>query len=468
MEPGVSLLNHPHKSAATCLLAGLILGLSLPVAAAGLSDMPAGKMIDEPVFQGQAQVYETGPAGAEAVVLIHGIGDNAARDWSGLIPLLAREYRVLTFDLPGFGQSTAGNKLYSPEKYVEFVRHVTRTLQRPFYLVGHSLGGAIALRYAASYPQDVKGLVIADVPGILHRLSYSQYLSHLGIGMVPDFYPNQKEQLHNLVGNVLGFAEKLSPDLERVIANPTLRETMLGSSPAKIAGLALVLDDFSNIIDHVQVPVLVVWGAKDDLASMRTARVLVANIPQARLEVLANSGHTPMEDMPTEFNALVTEYLHNPQMAGSGMKDRIRQKAGVRSQRNASCKKNRNIVFEGEYDIISIVDCRDVVIRNASARMVRVTDASVTIEHSYIGGDDGGLRLDDANLIVTGSVIEAPVAIKATDSRLDLAGVTLLGGELALRAPYRSRVLFSVSYIRSPKTKATAHGMRVVGPDNPL
>lgn len=459
-------MNCSCKTVALALFVGLISLSAVAVQAADGPEMPAGHMIDEPVFRGQAMVYETGPSGGETVVLIHGIGDNAARDWSGLVSILAREYRVMTFDLPGFGRSSGGNKLYSPEKYVEFVHHVTRTLPRPFYLVGHSMGGAIAMRYAATHTQDVKGLVIADVPGILHRLSYSQYLSHLGIGLVPNFYPNQKEQLHNLVGNVLSFAERLSPDLERVIESPVMRENVLGGNPDKIAGLALVLDDFSRIIERVQVPVLIVWGARDDLASLRAARLLAANIPQARLEVLVNSGHTPMEDAPEEFNSLVTGYLRNPQMVGTGLKAKIRQGAEVRTERNASCKKKRNMVFEGHYDTISIVDCRDVVIRNATVRTVRITDATVAIDNSFIGS--GGLLLDDANLTVTGSVIEAPVAIRAIDSRLDIAGVTINATEAAVRAPYPSRVIFSVSHIRSPLTNGALHGMRVIGPENPL
>lgn len=427
-------------------------------------------IIEDPVFYGQAHVYQAGKSHAPSVLLIHGIGHNAARDWDELIPKLARNYHVVTFDLPGFGRSTGGNKAYTPENYVAFVKFVAgKYIDGPFVLVGHSMGGAVALRYAANYPDDVQGLVVADVPGILHRQAYSQYLSHLGIGALPSFYPNQNEQLHNLVGNILGMVAKLQPDLDLVIASPALRDKVLDGNPAKIAGLALVLEDFSGIIQRVRAPVLVIWGAKDPLAPLRTGRVLAANLAEAELKILANSAHTPMEDAPAEFDALVLDYVRRPVVTSNPQKMRSLDDIGVFvSTREASCKKQRGRVFEGNYDSIVIVDCKDVLLRNVRAREVRITDASVTIEDSRIGGVQGGLRVDDANVTITSSVIEASVAIKAIDSRLDLAGVRLIGSEAAVQAPYASKVLFSVSYVTSPYTTGNVHGWREVDQKNPL
>ena len=457
----------------------LTLALLLAVAAPGSRAAPPAsanidavreEIIKDPVFNGQAHVYQAGNSHERSVLLVHGIGDNAARDWDELIPKLARDYHVVTFDLPGFGRSTRGNQAYTLENYVAFVKYVAgKYTKGPFVLIGHSLGGAVALRYAATYPDDVLGLVVADVPGILHRQAYSQYLSYLGIGVLPSFYPNQKEQLHNLVGSILGIVAKLRPDLDLVIASPTLRESVLRGDPAKIAGLALVLEDFSGIIQRVRAPVLVIWGAKDPLAPLRTGKVLAANLAQAELKILADSAHTPMEDAPQEFDALVLDFARRPAVASNPLKLQSIDAAGeFTSTRKGSCKKQRGRVFEGDYDSIVIVDCKEVVLRNARVREVRITDASVTIEDSRIGGPQGGLRAEDAYVTITSSVIAASVAIKAIDSHLDLAGVHLRGSEAAVQAPYASKVLFSVSYIKSPYTTGSIHGWREVGPKNPL
>jgi pimeloyl-ACP methyl ester carboxylesterase len=455
---------------ATLLLAVLGMDVHAAAPAGAPADVVQESIIEDPVFYGKAHVYQAGKSHARSVLLIHGIGENAARDWQELIPKLARDYHVVTFDLPGFGRSSGGNKAYTPENYVAFVKFVAgKYTKGPFVLIGHSMGGAVALRYAATYPDDVQGLVIADVPGILHRQSYSQYLSHLGIGAVPNFYPNQKEHLHNLVGNLLGAVAKMQPDLDLVMASPMLRDKVLDGNPAKIAGLALVLEDFSGSIQRVRVPVLVIWGAKDPIAPLRTGKVLAANLAQAQLKVLPDSAHTPMEDTPAEFDALVLDYLQRPAVQANAQNLQSLDDNGVSaSAREGSCNKQRGRVFEGDYDSIVIVDCRDVLLRNVRVREVRITDASVTIEGSRIGGPQGGLRADDAYVTITSSVIQASVAINAIDSRLDLAGVRLIGSLAAVQAPYMSKLVFSVSHIASPHTTGSVHGWREVGPKNPL
>ncbi len=455
------------------LLVGLLLVMHTPQAPArgnSAPNVPDGRsaIINEPVFGGKAYVYEAGMDHAQSVVLVHGIGDKASRDWNGLIPLLARRYHVVTFDLPGFGRSTRANKLYSPEKYVAFVKYIAgRYIHGSFDLVGHSMGAAIVLRYAATYPADVRTLVLVDVAGILYRMAYSQYLAHLGIDDVPSFYPNEKEQLHNLVGNVLGFLERLEPDPDLVVSQAALRRDVLHSDPAKIAALALVLDDFSSVIPRVNAPTLIIWGDRDPLAPLRTARVLLANIPQARLEVLRDCGHTPMDDQPLKFNELVLQELQTPGLTRAQFLAKTGPVEGPPlSRRTGSCRQRRNMVFEGDYERIDIRDCRDVRVRDANVGKLYIDDASVRIDDSRIGDKDGGLIVDDADVTITGGTIDAPVAITASNSHLDLAGVTVIGSRAAVRAPRRSRILFSVSYIHSPYTDGSAHGLWVLGHEN--
>ena len=100
------------------------------------------------MFRGEAHVYTAGPENAPSVVLVHGIGDKGARDWTGLMSMLAPDFHVISFDLPGFGRSSKSNEQYTPKNYAAFIRYVVqqRVSKEPFFLVGHSMGGAIALR----------------------------------------------------------------------------------------------------------------------------------------------------------------------------------------------------------------------------------------------------------------------------------------------------------------------------------
>jgi len=462
----VSLL-HRARQTSTGWVA--VFSCCLLPSAAALAVPPAAPVLTETAFHGKARVFTAGPESAPIVVLVHGLGDKATRDWDGLIAVLARDHRVVTFDLPGFGRSSKGNELYSPENYAAFLRYlvVEHIHTRPFSLVGHSMGGAIALRYAARYPQDVTALVLVDVPGILHPMAYSKYLSYLGINYFPSLYPAQRDHLGNLVSSVLRLTEKIQPVPEVIIASSKLRQSFLNAEQTKIAGLALVIEDFSLDMPRVQAPVLVLWGKRDSIAPLRNGRVLSASLPHAQLEVFDASGHTPMDDVPESFNARVVAFLNFPVLErryGALQRELLRPV----STRTGTCKGQRGAIFEGEYDRIIIHRCRGTLVRNARVRELRISDAEVSIEDSVIGGTDGGLSVDDARVTITSSVIEGKVAITAVEARLDIAGSRIVGTEAALVAPLKSEVLFSVSRVQSPHFRGSLHEVRIVVPGNPL
>lgn len=426
-------------------------------------------IITEPIFHAKVHVFTAGQDGAPTVVLVHGLGNNGARDWDELIPVLARNYRVVAFDLPGFGHSSKGNELYSPENYSAFLRYlmVEHVRARSYSLIGHSMGGAVALRYAALYPQEVTALVLVDVPGILHPMAYSKYLSHIGIDFLPNLYPAQNDHLRNLVSSVLSWTKKAQPVPEAIIASPKLRQNFLNAEPARIAGLALALEDFSADMPRVQAPVLVLWGGRDSIAPLRNGRVLSANLPRAQLEVFETSGHTPMEDVPERFNKRVAAFLQSPVLERRNgiLHGELLQPVSVRT---GSCTGRRGMVFEGEYDRITIHRCRDIMVRHARVRELHISNAAVNIEDSVVGGPDGELRVDDARVTITSSLIEGKVAITALAAHLDIAGSRIIGTEAALEAPRKSEVLFSLCRVQSPNFYGSLHGLRVVTPGNPL
>lgn len=433
-------------------------GAETKATAAPLGDQT---VIQEPVFQGRAYIYESGRQHKQSVVLIHGIGDNGARDWQALVPRLAREYHVVTFDLPGFGRSDKANVPYSPANYVAFVKYVVEKYVRgSFHLVGHSMGGAVALRYAATYPRGIERLVLADVAGILHRSSYSQFLSHLGVSLLPNYFPGQSEQINKLIGLALGKAERLNLDPELVIGSASMRQKILQASPAKIAGLALVLDDFSELIPRVEAPTLIIWGKNDPIAPLRTGKLLQASLPDARLEILEDSAHVPMQDNTEKFNTLALGHLRSP----ATVPVRAARSATV-GTRNGRCLRRQDMSFQGDYDTLVIRDCKNAVLRDVRVRRLVIFDSTVEIENSDIGD---GLRIEDSTLTMTGGRIDGAVAITALASRLDLAGVTITASELAVRAPLESDLVCSVCRVHSPLTQGGLHAYKIIGPRNPL
>ena len=194
------------------------------------------EVVTEPVFQGKCYVYEAGRNHPYTVVLVHGLGEGAARDWEHVIPSLAQRYHVLTFDLPGFGRSEKQNAIYSPANYAAFVKWIMEErVNGPFTLVGHSLGGVVALRFASIYPRNLRHLILIDTPGILHRSvafkSAGKFAADSRFAGVPS---GALGFVDSLWGSILARMETrfFTPDADVILASQNLRQQVLQGRPA--------------------------------------------------------------------------------------------------------------------------------------------------------------------------------------------------------------------------------------------
>jgi len=118
--------------------------------------------------------------------------------------------------------------------------------------------------------------------------------------------------------------------------------------------------------------------------------------------------------------------------------------------------------------MIIISHCKHARIENATARLVDISESDVVIENSRISNDDVSLKTDESEITLTNVSIEGNVAIQASSSRLDLAGVMLAGKTAAVSAKKDSTLIFSVSRVESPHTAGYVHGSRKVKLGKPL
>ena len=450
-----------------CFVAALLASIAGAHAAAEPEARVPGTeahFIDEPVFGGRMAVYEAGRGNAREILLVHGIGDQGARDFSDTIAWLQKSFHVVAVDLPGFGQSDKSNALYSPGNYARVLKVIAgRFLRGPFVLLGHSMGAVVSLRYAAAYPEDVLRLVVVDAPGVLHPYSTtSRFLAHLGMEFVPPA-ADSADWLANLARKLLAPLERLHLDPQVILSSEELRARLLSADPAKIAGLAVASEDLRRDLPKVRGDTLIIWGARDTLAPPRTGKVLEMKLPRARLVVVERAGHEPMLEAPERFRAVLEAFLERglpPAQATSA--------APLAKRGDASCQRERNRVFEGEYDSLSLDGCQQAQIRNARVRELRILDSTVTIDDSRIGGGETGLQARSSTVVMTGGRVEGDVAITASGSRLDLAAVEVEGREAAVTAPLSSDVVFSLCRVRSPRTRGEVHRFYTVTAKNPL
>ncbi len=445
----------------------------------GMPGMQAHR-IEASVFNGRAYVYEAGREHTRSVMLVHGVGDAGACDYRVQIPRLARSYHVIAVDLPGFAQSDKTNAAYSPANYAVFLKQVAdRFARRPFTLVGHSMGGVVSLRYAALFPKDLERLVVVDTPGILHRHAYTgQYLAYLGLGFLQTKMasssagesfgkaaePMAREKFVDLAGIILGRVEQKNIDPEMILSIPPLRDRLLQGDPTRIAGLAAAMENMSRDIPAIETETLVIWGKQDTLAPLRTGKLLAHVLPRAQLTVIEGAAHVPMLEAADRFSAVLEAFLEH------GLTPPPKGKAEMKKRGAEKCTARSGAVYEGEYDSLTLSGCQGARISNARIRELRLTDSSVVIEDSDIGGGDVGLHASNATVEMTNGRIHGEIAIVAYGSRLDLAGVQVEGRRAAVeaQAPLVSSVVFSISRVRSPYTDAAVHGYYTVANGKPL
>jgi pimeloyl-ACP methyl ester carboxylesterase len=425
----------------------------------------------EPVFGGRVWVTEAGPRRAPGVVLIHGLGGGAARDFGGLLALLARDRHVVTLDLPGFGRSDKGNEHYTPGRYAEVVRHVAgQRIGGRYDLLGHSLGGAVALTVTHTAPEEVGRLILADVAGILHRQAYAEQLAFMGIDAIFGIDRLLTGAIDGVLGSLLGDLvrplTRLEPDLALLLGFAPIRRKLLGADPARIAALSLIATDFGPALSSVAVPPLLIWGAGDRIAPLRTAAVLAARIPGAILEVIDGCGHVPMREAPDRFEELVTGWLAAPPRR----REQEPALARVPSDRAERRSGEAGIRLAGDFDRIELDGCRDAVISGARTGSLRVAGSTVEIGDTRIDGAETGLEVVDSRVRITGGVLSGDVAIAVDGSNLDLAGVVVTGRRALARCAgdRPSDILFSVCAADGPRGREHLHGIRRVAPGRDL
>jgi pimeloyl-ACP methyl ester carboxylesterase len=386
-----------------------------------------------PVFAGRVALYRAGKRGAEPVILIHGMGHPAARDWAQVIPgLAAAGYDVYALDLPGFGASDKGNHDYSPANYVRVLDALfAGRLKRPADVVGHSMGGVVALAYAAAYPERVRRLVVVDAAGVLHRSVYGEFLGRMLAERKVGADSPWLEMLNRLIATQ---AENLAAKAG-AFDNPLVRQRLLRGDPSAIAGYALVEHDLSRGLRAIKAPTLVIWSSDDKVAPPRTGQALASVIPGARLALIDEAGHAPQVTQPERFNALLRDEL----LGKLDLKPYALPPGPPAGGHKGSCVSERGRRFSGDYEVISLQGCADVEISDGHIGRLVVARSQVRVVNSHVRD---GVESHDSRIEFTGGSLGGDPPLSLDETNVDAA---------ALRFEPRGRVV-AENYGEGPVT----------------
>lgn len=406
----------------------------------------------ESVFGGEILLAESGNTQNPTILLIHGLGSAGMRDWLNVVPTLEKEYHVVLIDLPGFASSKTPAGKYSPTNYAHVLAAVKMRVapKKKIRVVGHSMGGAVTLRYAEHYPNHVSSVVVVDAAGILERTAFVKHSASL-----PDMLEYSPGKLNQIIHNTKDFGYNLIevvntfPDVTRFLVNDASWAKVFGNRANVNAAFALIKEDFSSALDKVTIPVGIIWGQKDGVAPLRTGKVLEHQLSNATLVVIPGAGHVPMKSHKEQFNTLLTQLLEKPEATPSWHQEID----------ELVCKNEQGKTYSGRYKRIVIEGCSDVTLLNVSANLIEAQNSRITLENVNLKSDDLAFDIKNSTVTATNLNIYSVRGIKTDSSRLDIAGANIVVDDSALISKDKSRVIFSVSRIDSAYVKSNVHGL---------
>ncbi|WP_375485522.1 alpha/beta fold hydrolase [uncultured Mycobacterium sp.] len=261
-----------------------------------------------------------------AILLIHGIADNSTT-WETVQAKLAQRFTVIAPDLLGHGQSDKPRADYSVAAYANGMRDLLSVLGIDrVTVVGHSLGGGVAMQFAYQFPQLVDRLVLVATGGVTKDVNLVLRCASLPLGgealallRLPLVLPTL-QIAGRAAGRLLGSTAlgRDLPDVLRILAD--LPEPMASSAFTRT--LRAVVDWRGQMVTMLDrcyltksVPVQLIWGTRDVVVPVSHAWMAHAAMPGSRLEIFENSGHFPFHDDPDRFIEVVERFIDTTEPA---------------------------------------------------------------------------------------------------------------------------------------------------------
>lgn len=253
-------------------------------------------------------VRDSGPKDGPALVMLHGFG-SSLHTWEPWAQALDDRYRVIRFDLPGFGLTGADpTGDYSDARGVAVLEALLDRLGvLRASLIGNSLGGKLAWMFAVAHPERVDRLVLvapdgfaspgfaygqpAEVPAMVRLMRYALPKAMLRSSLVPAY------------GDPAAMTDALATRYYELMLAPGVRDAMI----ARLEQVRLA--DPEPLLRRIQAPTLLLWGEKDGMIPVANAQDYLRLLPDARLQVLPGLGHVPHEEVPAVALAPVRAFL---------------------------------------------------------------------------------------------------------------------------------------------------------------
>ncbi len=283
--------------------------------------MPSTVVRETRVVHGHRRSFLMGGEGPP-LLFVHGIG-NSANTWDGVLARLAGAgHTVIAPDLLGHGSSDKPRGDYSIAGHANGLRDLLSVLDvEQATVVGHSLGGGIALQFAYQFPERCERLVLVGSGGLGPELSAALRLATLpgadlvltGLAALPGRPLRLGLQATEALGRVTGWRQvrDLAGAGEALLAlrDAEARRAFLRTLRTSVDTRGQTVSALDRLYLADAVPMLVVWGDRDPIVPISHADAVRTRVTGARVEVFEDAGHWPHLDDPDRFVTVLRDFL---------------------------------------------------------------------------------------------------------------------------------------------------------------
>ena len=225
------------------------------------------------------------------IVFLHGWGISVD-PYHEVLKLLAQQHPVFALDLPGFGRSSHPKLIRDYDSYAKILLSFLDTLNlQQVHLVGHSLGGGIAITLSAQAPKRVKSLILVDSTGI-PSVSIPEVIPRRAVEMTTQFF------LPRLKLKLIDIPQAFSHNL-------------LFNTGNVIQALLLSLQvDIKHLLPKIEAPSLLLWSKEDLTTPLTAAQEMAAKIPNSRLVTVEEGCHEWGLWYPEKFTSIILDFIH--------------------------------------------------------------------------------------------------------------------------------------------------------------
>jgi pimeloyl-ACP methyl ester carboxylesterase len=279
--------------------------------------------VEETSLHGHRVRYRIGGDGP-VILLIHGITGSSAQ-WETTMELLESDYTVIAPDLLGHGESAKPRGDYSLGAYASGLRDLLAWLEMPAAtVVGHSLGGGIAMQFAYQFPERCERLGLVNSGGLGREVNLLLRAAALpGAELVlPLIAANWTRSVGLAVSDFVGrLGLRVGSDIAEMsrgyasLIDGEARSAFLHTLRAVIEPGGQRVNAADRLYLAEEVPTLIVWGERDPMIPVKHAYTAHEAMPGSRLEIFSDAGHFAQLDEPVRFAAVLAAFMEETEPA---------------------------------------------------------------------------------------------------------------------------------------------------------